>query len=498
MTNPILSEINGLSPDAKTALINAHAATSQPSPSPAPSSPLTTQASPQSSALIPSKPLPTPPGMQSPSSVANPPAMSAQGGSPSPEPIMQPATSLSAPPARGTLAGDQAERARLESTGDGISQIHSKIENSALGKAHPTLGKILGWGAEIPARIGEVAGSLVGPTRIAEEFTPGTQLHHERELSNLNSTIGHESEEGAQAATTAHTQSETTGQDLSNLNEPQKAADTHALSGATTANLQSETEHRGDQKDQWKEITGFTGPKGEPLEINEATGETRPAATPGAKVTAKAGNPQQETYDSLIKQGLTPIQAYEKIREKPGGTTINQGTWALDEDPTTGKPVLFNSKTGETKDAPAGVAKAGTFAKSEAATAPAKQALEYANGYVSRAAHTGPGDEALMEKFFELAKPSTGFRMSQPQIDMLKNAQSWQSSLEAHLRHATTGTWFSDEQRKEIASTMADLAKAKGLTPGGATGGAAPAEGTIKTNSAGDKIKFSGGKWGPA
>jgi hypothetical protein len=176
----------------------------------------------------------------------------------------------------------------------------------------------------------------------------------------------------------------------------------------------------------------------------------------------KESNPQQQTYDSLLKSGLTPMQAYEKIREKPGGTTINQGTWTLDEDPTTGKPVLFNSKTGETKAAPAGVAKAGTFAKEEAGKAPAKQAIEYADSYKS-GIHTGPGDEALMEKFFELAKPSTGFRMSQPQIDMLKNARSWAGSLEGHLRHATTGTWFSDEQRDQIVGTMHDLAKAKGL-----------------------------------
>jgi len=79
-----------------------------------------------------------------------------------------------------------------------------------------------------------------------------------------------------------------------------------------------------------------------------------------------------------------------------------------------------------------------------------------------------------MEKYFELAKPSTGFRMSQPQIDMLRNARSWMQSAQGKLFHATNGTWFGDKQRQEIVQTMDDLAAAKrGPENGGGGAGAA-------------------------
>lgn len=96
----------------------------------------------------------------------------------------------------------------------------------------------------------------------------------------------------------------------------------------------------------------------------------------------------------------------------------------------------------------------------------ATDALNYADSYIKSGQYTGPGDEALMEKFFELAKPSSGFRMSQPQIDMLKNARSWMDSAEAKTRHATEGTWFSGTQRKQIADTMRMLGNAKGANAG--------------------------------
>lgn len=89
-------------------------------------------------------------------------------------------------------------------------------------------------------------------------------------------------------------------------------------------------------------------------------------------------------------------------------------------------------------------------------------ALNYAKDYLENKHFTGAGDEALQEKFFELAKPSTGFRMSQPQMDMLRNSRSWMDSVEGHIRHATVGTWFSDQQRKEIVDTMNQIVSSKG------------------------------------
>lgn len=464
VTNPILTELSQLSPGAQQALVQAHGAMGGPGAAASPQN-----AAPPSRMEAPT----TPPPMMGRNELGDPMGRTNELGAGLPAPQDAPtAPALNSP--RGELAGDEAERSRLLSTGSGISQIHSKIEGAL--PNHPTLGKVLGYGAEVPARLAEAAGSMFAPLRTAEMLLPGTEAHHAMELRNLNSTIGKESQEGLQSAqtgatnaTAAHTEAETPtvaplaqsreGLEEAQTNEanartatiPEEEADKHAVVQPTIQHLNAES-------------TSLSNPRKTPIEA---------------------------TYDDLLKQGMTPIQAYEKVREKLGGTTVNEGTWAMDEDPTTGKPVLFNSKTGETKAAPAGVAKAGTFAKGQATTAPAKQAIEYADSYKD-GIHTGPGDEALMEKFFELAKPSTGFRMSQPQIDMLKNAQSWPSSLEAHLRHATTGTWFSNDQRSQIVGTMHDLAKAKGLEGDGGAQGAPIVQHSASTGQ--DRYSTDGGK----
>jgi hypothetical protein len=147
---------------------------------------------------------------------------------------------------------------------------------------------------------------------------------------------------------------------------------------------------------------------------------------------------------------------------KEGGT---EGTWTLDEDPDTGKAVLFNSKTGEKKSAPTGLAKSGTFAKKQAeyekTVAPIKTAMDYATTYLQNGVFTGSSDEALMEKFFDVVKPSSGFRMTGPQMQMLKESRGWTTALDAKARHMLYGTWFGDPQRAQIVKTINDVGTAK-------------------------------------
>lgn len=146
-----------------------------------------------------------------------------------------------------------------------------------------------------------------------------------------------------------------------------------------------------------------------------------------------------------------------------------EGTWSMQEG-TDGKPVLFNSKTGATRAAPANIQPKGTAAKIQ----PAHDALSYAEEYLKGGSFTGPSDEALMEKFFELAKPSTGFRMSQPQQNMLMQTRDLVQGATAKMKHAFTpdAPYFDDQQRKNIVQTMRDLAKAKGISSGGAAASA--------------------------
>ena len=344
----------------------------------------------------------------------------------------------------------------------GISRIAHNIEARNSGITILCSARLAAASAFRGLRLWAILGlSLTGPGRIAEGMIPGTAGYHAAQLRNVGGELTQdeanrekEAQTGAQQAQAAHSQAEI----------PLVGAQTHEAEARANA---LENPQPKEKEESWKVIPEFTGPKGEPIEVEQNSGQIKVGGqVEGIKPskTAKEGTPQQDTYDSLIKQGLSPIQAYEKIREKPAGTTINEGTWSLQEDKD-GNPILLNSKTGEAKAAPAGIAKSGTHAKVEAASKkemePIEGAVGYASDYLKNGTFTGPGDEALQEKFFELAKPSTGFRMTQQQMKMLQDSRSWIGGLEGHLRHATTGTWFSDDQRKQIVDTMNQLAQEK-------------------------------------
>lgn len=83
--NPILAELSNLSPGAKTALLNAHAASS---------TPLATQASPQSSTLLAPQTQPTLPKLQAPSANSSP----AQIGASAPQRTLSTQSAPAAPP----------------------------------------------------------------------------------------------------------------------------------------------------------------------------------------------------------------------------------------------------------------------------------------------------------------------------------------------------------------------------------------------------------------
>jgi len=111
-------------------------------------------------------------------------------------------------------------------------------------------------------------------------------------------------------------------------------------------------------------------------------------------------------------------------------------------------------------------------AKSEASEESAAAAKQYADDYMASGKFTGAGDEALLEKYFELAKPSSGFRMTQPQLEMLQHARDVMGSLEAKAKHMFTpeAPYFSDTQRKQIVETMSSLQKAHEEVKAGKSG----------------------------
>jgi len=103
----------------------------------------------------------------------------------------------------GTTDFDKNKLAQVKATGSGISQIHSKIENAM--PNHPTLGKALGWGAQIPLQIADTVMGARFPN--IEQRIPGTELHHQAVLGQanraVNADLGRERSEAATAATKA-------------------------------------------------------------------------------------------------------------------------------------------------------------------------------------------------------------------------------------------------------------------------------------------------------
>jgi hypothetical protein len=213
---------------------------------------------------------------------------------------------VKAPPPRGSLEDLTNKRDQMAAEGSGISQIHSKIENAL--PNHPTLGKVLGYGAQIPAQIAEAAGSMFAPVRTAEMLLPGTQAHHALELRNLNDVIGKESAEGVQAAQTGE-QKALTGQHeaeaaqipVTAAREDAKAKSEEGLQGKQGDEAEARAfalSHPQDEYDYQQTDHGL-------LAINKRTNAVTPVTlngqTVGPKAAEKTNSPEQQYLDEYAK-----------------------------------------------------------------------------------------------------------------------------------------------------------------------------------------------------
>lgn len=191
MTNPLLAEINNLSPAAKAALTQAHASAIQTTPSPASTQLLhPPDASPSAAPMMDTQ-------KSTPSTLLSP--------TPKEHTALPGMTPPDAPPS--LIDQEQNELERKNRTGSGISQIHSKIENTGFGQKHPFLGKVLGWGAEIPARIADISASSVAPMVTAN--TPGTEYYHDRLVKQDQRQLGQTVEDAQKQAQTSNIEANT-------------------------------------------------------------------------------------------------------------------------------------------------------------------------------------------------------------------------------------------------------------------------------------------------
>lgn len=189
--NPILSEIQGLSPAAKSALgMAGHVV---PPVDPGLSTP------------------PVTPGRLLPSGDAPP---SPRLSMADPVPSLGPAPSPNVAVPRGTIAGDTNARGTLLGEKPGVENIASNVEGSRLGQAHPFLGKLLGGVAQGAGLLGDTLLHAASPG--LEREVPGTEGAHKLGLANANTALTqdvanekNEAEAGNNRATAAHTEAET-------------------------------------------------------------------------------------------------------------------------------------------------------------------------------------------------------------------------------------------------------------------------------------------------
>lgn len=191
MTNPILQEINGLSPGAKAALLSAHqGAGAAPRPVNAGTTPPRLEA-PSQGAPPPMMHIPDAPGAHL--STIHPAA--APDLTPAPPPMTLPASassgaapSIPAPNApsviapKGTIQGDENERGRLLSTGSGVHQIKNPFLRGLAG-------------------VGNAIGTIATPGLMP--LIPGTEEHHSLLLGKNAANIGNDLGIANKEATTA-------------------------------------------------------------------------------------------------------------------------------------------------------------------------------------------------------------------------------------------------------------------------------------------------------
>jgi hypothetical protein len=185
----------------------------------------------------------------------------------------------------------------------------------------------------------------------------------------------------------------------------------------------------------------------------------------------------QDTKPEKPERPDTPEQQYidEYQKKHPGSSVIDaEKAFKKDSQPPE-RPEKPQRVLGVTPDhkvieitpgmeLPEGTQTVGGEIKAGAGNQAAQDALSYAQDYLASGKFTGAGDEALMEKYFELAKPSSGFRMTQPQIEMLTKAQDVMNSVVAKGKHlfSPESPYFSPTLRQQIVDTMTRIEETKG------------------------------------
>lgn len=415
--NPVLDEIDQLSPQAKAALAAAHQSMS--AQLAAPGNPAIAAAKASAAAPPPAEPAapnpiakPLGPGLNAMSENLGLPSLPGSSG---PSGFAFSRTGKVAPlgntpvPQLGTTAGDTLERQRLMATGPGVNQIQN--------------GKLRGL-----AKVGDVIGGLVAPGLMAA--IPGTTAHHNvllsRSAGNLTADLAND-EKQAQTAN-------------QNADVPLKEAQ------AREANARAQAlEEPLDKTMDWAVDTNFTGPKGEPVLFNKNTGEFKVGdQVLGMKRAEKEPPPGTKTVQ--LEVGGKPHQVL--VDERTGETVRDLGE-SGEKPPTVNVGGLSSSDEKEL----------ARLAR------PYETALTAGQGKMDRidqtlhsvdAGYVGQG-LAIPELLTSLVSGTgTGVRITQPELNAITAARGIKGNAEAWFNTMAGKGKLTDTDKQQIRSVLND------------------------------------------
>lgn len=446
-TNPILAELDGLSPGAKAALAQAHGTALQ--------NTMGTQA-PQMQKPAPGGPAPTEPiRMEAPGASSVP----QMGQSPQPNVTL-------GPQPRGTLAGDQQAVQKLAKPA-ALETVYSKIANSGFGQNHPIAGKVLGGLAQIPATVADIGASAVAPRLGA--LIPGTSINRGLQLKGLEDRIGQEEGNAEKEAQTTEmnarapleqAQAAHYGDSL-DLQKKQLAGQLaeHGLSVGPDGKIILDPSL---QRDQWKPVAGVQGPNGEPMESNEATGMYRVA--PGASNASMVGADKTTTKEKLQQQ----IDAASAKGDTAAVKQLQDRMKAIDPE--------GQQRIGFTIQNQANTAQRARDQKTESEYTWTRNDLnkqletyETQNGKLSEAASMvgqGAMGAALgsVKALSGLAAgQGSGVRITQAELNSIARARGFKGDFDAFLQQFGDGNKLTPEQVTALKAIISDIQRVAGV-----------------------------------
>jgi hypothetical protein len=521
LTNPILDELAGLSPEAKTALLAARGAGAAPGPAagaaaqPAAAGPPPMRAP----SAQPPPSLIAPQLAQHQASMEEPaPSMTMKapmgGSAPPPPPVGTNAPLLPAAASpnvvsqgQATLLGDKNELARKVSTGSGISQISDKITGSDFGQAHPFLGKLLGGAAQTLATLGNVGLDAVAPA--VSGALPGTDYHHDRLVKQGQTQVAQDEANQEKEAQVADQASQTAER---NAQAERLRTQADSLGAITLTPEQAEAagvpEMAGVKLSQqtYQRLFGGTQATTAKKDIAAGNNETKVTTTGMNNDTSRANNADsnkahESISDAADKTRVLVAQMHDATSRANNDNSVSHrgtvgGAFKVPADVT--KRAALAANVNENSDAV------------DSLLAQRPEIVGAAGGrYTSVQQMIGSDDPAIAElgvRIHNIALASNGahgVRSAQAILETENNLFNHFKSGPNAIHGALNATRSSMQTFLDDEKNFGDTGKRAGAGaggPGDTTGGSGaqvPAEGATKKNAAGDTVIFKGGKWGP-